>query len=145
MKISTKGRYGLRTLMDIAIHQSNGPVNLNDIAERQGISSKYLWQIVNLLKTAGLVRGTRGPKGGYALLRNPAEITMLDVLQILEGPISLVECVDDPDFCSRVENCVTHSVWEEVSQTVRNALQKITLAEILRRHAGAGNASHYVI
>ena len=61
MKVSTKGRYGLRTLMDIAVHQAKGPVNLNDIAERQGISAKYLWQIVNLLKTAGLVRGTRGP------------------------------------------------------------------------------------
>jgi len=145
MKISTKGRYGLRTLMDIAVHQAKGPVNLNDIAERQGISAKYLWQIVNLLKTAGFVRGTRGPKGGYVLLRDPAAITLLDVIQILEGPVSLVECVDDPDFCVRVENCVAHSVWEEVSQAVRAALRQITLAEILRRHASAGSASHYVI
>ena len=82
MKISTKGRYGLRTLMDISIHQTPGPVNLNDIAERQGISAKYLWQIVNLLKTAGFVRGTRGPKGGYVLIRDPADITMLDVIQL---------------------------------------------------------------
>ena len=145
MKISTKGRYGLRTLMDIAVHQAQGPVNLNDIAERQGISAKYLWQIVNLLKTAGFVRGTRGPKGGYVLLRNPAEITLLDVIQILEGPVSLVECVDDPDFCLRTENCVAHSVWEEVSTAIRVALRKITLAEILRRHAAAGSSSHYVI
>ena len=145
MKISTKGRYGLRTLMDIAVHQAQGPVNLNDIAERQGISAKYLWQIVNLLKTAGFVRGTRGPKGGYVLLRNPTDISLLDVIQILEGPVSLVECVDDPDFCVRVENCVAHSVWEEVSQAVRAALRQITLAEILRRHASAGSASHDVI
>ena len=145
MKISTKGRYGLRTLMDIAVHQAKGPVNLNDIAERQGISAKYLWQIVNLLKTAGFVRGTRGPKGGYVLLRDPADITLLDVIQVLEGPVSLVECVDDPDACSRVENCVAHSVWEEVSVAIRSALRKITLAEILRRHVVAGSASHYVI
>ena len=145
MKISTKGRYGLRTLMDVAVHQAKGPVNLNDIAERQGISAKYLWQIVNLLKTAGFVRGTRGPKGGYVLLRDPADITLLDVIQVLEGPVSLVECVDDPDVCSRVENCVAHSVWEEVSGAIRAALRKITLAEILRRHAVAGSASHYVI
>ncbi len=145
MKISTKGRYGLRTLMDIAVHQSQGPVNLNDIAERQGISAKYLWQIVNLLKTAGFVRGTRGPKGGYILLRDPSEITLLDVIQILEGPVSLVECVDVPDYCTKVENCVAHSVWEEVSQAIRAALRKITLAEILRRHAAAGSTSHYVI
>ena len=145
MKISTKGRYGLRTLMDIAIHQAKGPVNLGDIAERQGISAKYLWQIVNLLKTAGFVRGTRGPKGGYILLRDPADITLLDVIQILEGPISLVECVDDPAICVRTENCVAHSVWEEVSQAMRGALRKITLAEILRRHVGAGSSGQYVI
>lgn len=145
MKISTKGRYGLRTLMDISIHQTKGPVNLNDIAERQGISAKYLWQIVNLLKTAGFVRGTRGPKGGYILIRNPADITLLDVIQILEGPISLVECVDDADFCDRMEHCVAHSVWTDVSQAIRAALQKITLAEILRRTAGDGSSGHYVI
>ena len=131
--------------MDIAVHQTKGPVNLNDIAERQGISAKYLWQIMNLLKTAGLVRGTRGPKGGYILLRDPATITLLDVIQILEGPVTLVECVDDPDFCTRTANCVAHTVWDEVSQAIRNALQKITLAEILRRHSAAGSSSHYVI
>ena len=145
MKVSTKGRYGLRTLMDIAVHQAKGPVNLNDIAERQGISAKYLWQIVNLLKTAGLVRGTRGPKGGYILLRDPSEITLLDVIQILEGPVTLVECVDDPSYCTRTESCVAHSVWTEVSLAIRAALQKISLAEILRRHAVSGSASHYVI
>lgn len=145
MKISTKGRYGLRTLMDISTHQTKGPVNLNDIAERQGISAKYLWQIVNLLKTAGFVRGTRGPKGGYILVRNPADITLLDVIQVLEGPISLVECVDDADFCDRMDHCVAHSVWTDVSQVIRGALQKITLAEILRRNAGDGSSSHYVI
>jgi len=145
MKISTKGRYGLRTLMDIATHQTAGPVNLGDIAERQGISAKYLWQIVNLLKTAGFVRGTRGPKGGYILLRDPANITLLDVVQILEGPVTLVECVDRADFCPRSGNCVAQSVWSEVSEAIRDSLQKITLAEILRRHAGAGNSSQYVI
>jgi Rrf2 family protein len=145
MKISTKGRYGLRTLMDISVHQTKGPVNLNDIAQRQGISAKYLWQIVNLLKTAGFVRGTRGPKGGYILLRDPSEITLLDVIQVLEGPVTLVECVDDPEYCSRTESCVAHSVWEEVSLSIRGALRNITLAEILRRHATAGSATHYVI
>ena len=145
MKISTKGRYGLRTLMDIAIHQAQGPVNLNDIAERQSISAKYLWQIVNLLKTAGFVRGMRGPKGGYILLRDPAQITLLDVIQVLEGPVSLVECVDDPHFCDRADKCVAHSIWEEASQTIRGALNNITLAEILRRHAGSGVSGQYVI
>jgi len=145
MKVSTKGRYGLRTLMDISSHQANGPVNLNDIAGRQGISAKYLWQIVNLLKTAGFVRGTRGPKGGYVLIRDPADITLLDVIQVLEGPVTLVECVDVPNFCSHTESCVANSVWAEVSESIRSALRSITLAEILRRHAEAGSSNHYVI
>lgn len=145
MKVSTKGRYGLRTLMDIANHQANGPVNLNDIAERQVISSKYLWQITNLLKTAGFLSGSRGPKGGYVLLLDPAKITLLHVLETLEGPLSLVECVDNADFCNRIENCVAHSVWAEVSQAIRESLRKITLAEILRRHANTGSSSNYVI
>lgn len=145
MKISTKGRYGLRTLMDIARHQEQGPVNLNHIAQRQGISAKYLWQIVNLLKTAGFVRGTRGPKGGYVLIKSTDTITLLDIIQVLEGPVTLVECVDDPDICARTGQCVAHSVWDEISQTIRAALEKITLAEILRRNAATGGAHHYVI
>ena len=145
MKISTKGRYGLRTLMDIAAHQGKGPVNLHDMAERLGISAKYLWQIVNLLKTAGFVRGTRGPKGGYVLIRDPGDITLLDVVQVLEGPVSLVECVDDSACCARTATCVANSVWAEVSEAVRNALRGLTLAEILRRHADAGNSGQYVI
>ena len=145
MQISTKGRYGLRTLMDISIHQAQGPVNLRDIAKRQGLSAKYLWQIVNLLKTAGFLRGTRGAKGGYVLLRDPADITLLDVIQTLEGPISLVECVDDPAFCSQTAHCVAHSVWNEVSQAIRSSLRNITLADILRRHAAANSSGQYVI
>ncbi len=145
MKISTKGRYGLRTLMDIALHQAQGPVNLGEIAKRQSISAKYLWQIVNLLKTAGFVRGTRGPKGGYILARHPDAITLLDIVEILEGPVTLVECVDDAKFCIRSERCVAHSIWEEASETIRGALRKITLAEILRRQAAVGNPGHYVI
>ena len=144
MNISTKGRYGLRTLMDIASHQASGPVNLQAISERQGLSAKYLWQIVNSLKTAGLVRGTRGPKGGYVLVRDPASISLLDIIQTLEGPVSLVECVDDPSFCSRQDSCVACSVWNEVSQAIRSALQGISLAEILRRHAH-DEPGHYVI
>lgn len=131
--------------MDIALHQQNGPVTLNDIAGRQGISAKYLWQIMNLLKTAGFVRGSRGPKGGYVLIREPESITLLDVIQTLEGPVTLVECTTDSSFCERTGDCVAHSVWEEAGQAIRDALSKITLAEILRRRETAGDASHYVI
>ena len=142
MKISTKGRYGLRTLMDIAIHQKAGTVTLNEIAKRQQISAKYLWQIMSLLKNAGLVRGTRGPKGGYRLVRAPEEITLLDIVQILEGPVTLVECGKDCDFDG---HCIAQRVWQEISDTVGQALGRITLAEILQRHQDAVATSHYVI
>ena len=145
MKISTKGRYGLRTLMDIAIHQNEGPVNLQDIAERQGISAKYLWQVIHVLKTAGLVRGLRGPRGGYVLVREPASISLLEVIQVLEGPVCLVECADNPDSCSRAEACVARTIWNDVSQVIRNALEPITLAEILRRRLDVADASHFDI
>ena len=145
MKISTKGRYGLRTLADIALHQSDGPVTLNDVSSRQDISAKYLWQILNLLKNAGLVRGTRGPKGGYVLVRDPSEITMLDVIQALEGPVALVDCVDDPRTCRRAERCVVLDVWSEISRAVADALRSITLAEVLRRCAAAGTFADYSI
>ena len=145
MKISTKGRYGLRTLMDIATHQSAGPVNLHDIAARQKISAKYLWQILTILKTAGLVRGTRGPKGGYVLLRPPEDITLLDIVQALEGPIVLVECTSDPSFCPRESNCISRRIWSEISQTIRNALHTLTLAKILLRHADGCADGQYMI
>ena len=144
MKISTKGRYGLRMLMDMAAHQASGPVTLHEVSERQGISAKYLWQIVNQLKTAGFVRGVRGPKGGYVLVREPEAITLLDLVQALEGPIALVECVAEESACSRAQGCVAQSVWSEVKRATCEALKSITLAEVLRRQAG-GNAGTYVI
>jgi len=142
MKISTKGRYGLRTLMDIAIHQNAGTVTLNEIAKRQQISAKYLWQIMSQLKNAGLVRGTRGPKGGYRLIRGPEEITLLDIVRILEGPVTLVECENECPFDGQ---CIAQRVWREISDTVGQALQGITLADIPQRHQSAFEASHYVI
>ena len=145
MRISTKGRYGLRTLMDIAMHQNKGAVTLNDIAKRQEISVKYLWQVINPLKTSGLLNVTRGAKGGYVLARRPEEITMLDIVTILEGPLSLVECLTTEDFCNRIDSCVARSVWHEVNQVVQKALSGITLAEVLRRYVDSADVNNYVI
>ena len=130
--------------MDMAAHQASGPVTLNEISERQGISAKYLWQIVNQLKTAGLVRGVRGPRGGYVMVKEPESITLLDLVQVLEGPVALVECIGGAEDCTRADGCVAQTVWAEVNRATCDALKSITLAEVLRRLAG-GNASHYVI
>lgn len=145
MRISTKGRYGLRTLMDIATHQSKGPVTLNDIAERQKISVKYLWQVINPLKTAGILNVTRGAKGGYVLARRPETITMLDVMSLLEGPVSLVECLSKRGYCHHVDDCVARTVWSEVNQAVATALKGITLEAILHRCGENADAGNYVI
>ena len=145
MRVSTKGRYGLRTLVDIALHQNKGAVTLNDIAKRQEISVKYLWQVINPLKTSGLLSVTRGAKGGYALARRPDEIDMLEVVSTLEGPLSLVECLNGEDVCDRIDTCVARSVWMEVNQTVAKSLKGITLAEVLRRYADSTEVNNYVI
>ncbi len=145
MKVSTKGRYGLRTLVDIAVHQGKGAVTLNDIARRQKISVKYLWQVINPLKMAGLLSVTRGAKGGYALAKRPEEINMLEVVSRLEGPLSVVECITRDDFCDEIDTCVARSVWKEVNQTVEQTLKNITLAEVLRRYASTAESSSYVI
>lgn len=145
MRVSTKGRYGLRTLVDIALHQEKGAVTLNDIARRQDISVKYLWQVINPLKTAGLLSVMRGAKGGYMLARRPEDISMLEVVTTLEGPMSLVECLTQEDICDRIDSCVARSVWKEVNQTVEKALKNITLAEVLRRYADSSEVNNYVI
>ena len=145
MRVSTKGRYGLRTLVDIALHQDKGAVTLNDIAKRQEISVKYLWQVINPLKTSGLLSVTRGAKGGYTLARRPDEINMLEVVSTLEGPLSLVECIVNDDICDRIDTCVARSVWLEVNLTVEKALRGITLAEVLRRYADSAEVNNYVI
>jgi len=145
VRVSTKGRYGLRTLVDIALHQNKGAVTLNDIAKRQEISVKYLWQVINPLKTSGLLSVTRGAKGGYSLARRPDEIDMLEVVSTLEGPLSLVECLSSDDVCDRIDTCVARSVWMEVNQTVAKSLKGITLAEVLRRYADSAEINNYMI
>lgn len=145
VKISTKGRYGLRTLMDIAMHQAKGTVTLNDIAKRQGISVKYLWQVINPLKTAGVLRVTRGAKGGYLLARSPSEITLFEIVTILEGDLALVACLNEQASCSQIEVCAARTVWEEVSRVVRETLDGITLADVLKRCKTPEGAANYVI
>jgi Rrf2 family protein len=133
MVVSTKGRYGLRVLLDVALHQKEGPVTLADISRRQGISQKYLWQVINPLNGAGLLSATRGARGGYVLARTPASLTMREILAILEGPIVLSACAAGATGCERRTDFAAAEVWSEIEDQLNNILQSITLKGILQR------------
>lgn len=130
MKISTKGRYALRMMLDLAEHRNEGYVTLKDIAQRQGISKKYLEQIVPLLNKADILRANRGYKGGYTLVKEPSEYTVGDILRIAEGSLAPVSCVDGVE-CARCDNCMTIHVWQGLDQVITEYLDGITLQDIL--------------
>ena len=134
LNISTKGRYGLRAMVEMALHHNQGPITLNVIAERQSLSEGYLEQLMIPLKRAGLLRSVRGAQGGYILAKNPGEIKVGDVIRALEGPISPVACVseDYPEECLRFESCVTRVIWAEVRDKVAEVLDSYTLEDLIR-------------
>ena len=135
MRVSTKGRYGLRILLDVAAHEQLGPVALRDISRRQGISQKYLWQVINPLKVAGLLRATRGAHGGYVLAKPPKLISIRDIVDILEGPVSVVGCVQSPNTCERSATCTARVAWSEVENKIKDAMESITLQHLLEKQA----------
>ena len=142
MKISTKGRYGTRAMLDIGSNYGNGPVSLRELAERQGISMKYMEQIVPLLKTSGLVRSTRGARGGYVLARKPQDISLRDIVQALEGSWSLVDCVDDNSLCARAKECVTYEIWNELNLAIQKILDSTSLQDMIDRHWEKDKKAH---
>ena len=133
MKVSTKGRYGTRAMLDVALHTDEGLVHLKDIAERQEVSKKYLEHLVSRLETDGLLRAVRGAGGGVALARPPSEVTVLDILCTLEGSLAPVECVDRPEVCSRSANCAARDLWAELGGMVTEFLGSITLEDLRER------------
>jgi Rrf2 family protein len=134
MKISTKGRYALRLMLDLAAHGGDGvPVSLKDVAQRQGLSDKYLEQIVTPLSKAGLVRSVRGAGGGYLLTRTPEEYTVGDILRPLEGDLAPVECATDAGFCERCDECVTVELWQDIHRAVSQVVDHTTLADLMER------------
>jgi len=141
VKISTKGCYGLRALVDLAQHQDEGPVLMRAIAERQGLSRKYLHALLTSLRAAGLVRSLRGSSGGYVLARPPTELLLLEILQALEGRIEVAECVRHPGRCERSSRCASHDVWSELSLAMESWLKGMTLADLVARDADRGRAS----
>lgn len=132
MKLSTRSRYGVRLMTDLADQYGRGQIFLKDIARREDISEKYLSLIVIPLRTAGLIQSTRGSRGGYRLARKPEEISIADILSVLEDGMCLVDCVHDPHACSRVDSCPTRDVWIMLEEKMIQAMASITLADLVR-------------
>ena len=140
MKLSTKSRYGLRILLQIALDSKDGkPSQGKTISAKQEISEPYLEQIMIPLKTAGFIRTIRGCNGGYLLNRKPEEISVLNIIELFEGEFTLVECVSDKKSCSRIKNCYTSGVWKKLSNSLRGTADKITLASIIDERKGSNS------
>lgn len=135
MKISTKGRYALRMLLELALHQEDGFIALKDIAERQSISKKYLEQIVPLLSRAGLLKTNRGYQGGYMLAKSPDAYTVGEILRVTEGNLAPIPCLEHSENeCARAEQCMTLYIWEGLYKTINEYVDGITLQDIINHN-----------
>jgi len=133
MQLSTKSRYATRALVELALEYGKKPVKLKDVASRQEISLKYLEQVMFPLRVSGYVKTHKGSQGGYVLAKPPEEVSMYDIIKTVEGSLSPVDCVDDPDTCHRIDNCVTRKVWVDLKAAICDELSRITLAELVER------------
>jgi len=138
MKLSTRGRYATRALLDLALHQGEGPALLKDIAQRQQISLRYLEHLITPLIAGGILRSTRGARGGVWLTKSPEEIRLSEVIQLVEGPLSIVECINNPEICSRSAFCVTRDVWSELKRAMNGVLESTTLQDLVERQRQKG-------
>lgn len=143
MRISTKGRYAIRLMLDLAENYSGAPIRLKDVAARQGISEKYLEQIISILNKAGCVRSVRGPQGGYTLARTPEEYTVGMLLRLTEGSLAPVECVEiGAPPCAREDNCATRILWNKLNEAISSVVDTTTLEDLLNWQT---QANDYVI
>ncbi|MFC1712821.1 RrF2 family transcriptional regulator [Candidatus Poribacteria bacterium] len=143
MRLPTTILYGTRLMLDLALHYGEDPIPLRHIAQRQEISEKYLWSVMVRLKNIGLIRSTRGSHGGLALGRPPSEIDMREVIHALEGPLCLVECVDDPSSCKRSETCAPRDLWSRLSDDLNEVLESVTLSDMAENQRSKGVPNPY--
>lgn len=136
MKLSTRGRYGLRAMVDLVINSKENNISLKSISQRQGISMNYLEQIISLLKKAGYVRSTRGAKGGYSLAKSPKDISVGDVLRALEGDLNPVDCalVNEGKKCDEADYCITKVVWKKISDSINDVVNNMSLQDLVDGH-----------
>ena len=140
MKISTKGRYALRLMIDLAINYEGNPIRIKDIAERQNISNKYLEQIIAILNKAGYVKSVRGPQGGYMLKKSPEEYTVGMILRLTEGSLAPVACVEEDETdCERQSGCVTYLLWKKMADAVNDVVDTTTLKDLVEWQKGIYN------
>lgn len=134
MRFSTRGRYGVQVMVDLAQHINEGPISLKSVADRQKLSEHYLEQLVPELRKAGLVKSIRGAQGGYVLAKKPEEIFIGDIIRALEGPIAPVECVNQSglDCCEKSDFCVTREVWVKVRDSINDVVDSISLADLVK-------------
>lgn len=148
MKISTKGRYGTRFMVELALRYGEAPIPLKEIAQSQEVSDKYLEQIVPQLSRAGFINSVRGSQGGYSLAHHPSKITIGEILRALEGSLAPVECLDCEDcetICDNLSACATREVWEKIYEAVNNVVDNITLESLARRSQELKENYDYVI
>ncbi|MFH1723292.1 MAG: Rrf2 family transcriptional regulator [Elusimicrobiota bacterium] len=134
IKVSTRGRYGLRTMLELALQERGKPIQLKAIARSQRIPQRYLAQLAQELRNAGLLTSTRGALGGFALAKHPSRISLLEIVSRLEGPISPVECLTNPAFCDRRASCAAREVWNDIGKAVSAALGRRTLQDLVKLH-----------
>ena len=143
MRVSTRGRYALRLMLDLAMNNTGEPVRLKDVAKRQEISEKYLEQIISILNKTGFVKSVRGPAGGYSLKRKPEEYTVGMILRLTEGSLAPVDCVEDGTDCGRADQCVTVLLWKKLNDAINGVVDNITLADLVEWQMQKAN--EYVI
>lgn len=132
MKISTKGRYALRLMVDLGTYNTGEPISIKDISKRQDISGKYLEQIISVLNKAGFVRSVRGAQGGYMLAKDPKEYTVGMILRLTEGDLAPVSCINAGEVdCDRCDSCVTIRVWKQINDAINNVVDNITLENLI--------------
>jgi Rrf2 family protein len=134
MKLSTKARYAVRFMIDLATHSDRGYIPLKEIADREEISWKYLWNLIGPLKSAGLINVARGSQGGYKLGKPVDQINLKDIVYAVEGSLCLVDCVDSPSLCKKSNNCITRQIWSETSSKIQEYLKSITLDDVINKY-----------
>ena len=139
MRVSTKGDYGVRALIELAHHFGQGTLLSAEIAARQGIPEPYLDQLLTTLRRAGFIRSVRGPQGGHALVREPNELKLSEVIGVLEGSLSPIACLDEPDGCGKPGFCPQREVWEAVRDATRKILDSATVGDLAAREREAGD------
>jgi Rrf2 family protein len=143
IRISTKGRYGTRFMLELALNYGQRPLLLKDVAKKEEISEGYLQHIVDTLKGANLIHSSRVGHGGYTLTRSPSEINLREILNSLEGSIDLAECIHKPEICSRAPECPTRDIWAEIGEKLSKSLEETTLEDMVKRTQQKGE--HYFL